>query len=261
MAFIDDMEVEGITCTDDQTTSITGDENQSLDNDIPSEPDILTDDHDYDHDDRSVQYVQEYRNKWDEMSFRRHLLLPHIISGYLQLSFNLVMISFIMYALASFVSSVHGDIDSKVSEYSGAILNEIAECHNNHRANLCGTPAEVPVLRPTCAMWERCMARDPTTVARTKLSAHTIGEILNNFVEPLSYKAMGFFTFFLFCFIIASNIAFKLGASKPVIASASSLVPEWNADDSRRQAPLTIRQRRPSSGYRKMIQSADVTRY
>ena len=58
---------------------------------------------------------------WDEESVRRHLLLPHLMSGYLQLGFNVAMIAFIMYTLASFVNSVHYDIDNRVSEYSSGM--------------------------------------------------------------------------------------------------------------------------------------------
>ncbi|XXQ39786.1 Brl1/Brr6 domain-containing protein [Plasmodiophora brassicae] len=208
-------------------------------------------------DDDKVVSSSAAASGWDDDAYRRHLLLPHVISGYLQLSFNIVIISFVMYALASFVSSVHGDIDNKVSEFSGTILNEIAECHNNYRANRCGTTDEVPAMRTTCAMWERCMARDPTTVARTKLSAHTIGEILNGFVEPLSLKAMAFFTLFLFCFIIASNVAFKLGASKPPIANLAFPDGHWGAG-----ATPRIPSSSSQNGYRAIAPAApELARY
>jgi len=34
------------------------------------------------------------------------------------------------------------------------------------------------------------MSRDPREVARARVSAETFAEILNSFVEPISYKAM-----------------------------------------------------------------------
>lgn len=105
------------------------------------------------------------------------------------------------------------------------------------------------------------MSRDPTTVARTKLSAHTIGEILNNFVEPLSYKAMAFFTLFLFCFIIASNLALKMGASKPALATATALIPEWGEQANRSKSPVKLIRPRSASHSVRARASPELTRY
>jgi len=34
------------------------------------------------------------------------------------------------------------------------------------------------------------MNRDPNSVGRAKISAHTFAQIFNSFIEPISYKAM-----------------------------------------------------------------------
>ncbi len=48
-------------------------------------------------------------------------------------------------------------------------------------------------------------------MARARVSAHTIAEILNNFIEPISYKTMTFFAVMLLTVIVGSNIAFGIG--------------------------------------------------
>lgn len=41
------------------------------------------------------------------------------------------------------------------------------------------------------------MSRDPTVVGRARLSAETLGEIVNGFVEPISWKTLVRTTYYL----------------------------------------------------------------
>ena len=41
-----------------------------------------------------------------------------------------------------------------------------------------------------CSTWEVCMNRDPTTIGRAKVSAELIAEVINGFVEPISWKTL-----------------------------------------------------------------------
>ncbi|OAD68057.1 hypothetical protein PHYBLDRAFT_160216 [Phycomyces blakesleeanus NRRL 1555(-)] len=54
------------------------------------------------------------------------------------------------------------------------------------------------------------MERDEREIARTKVSAETIAEIINSFMEPISYKALIFFTIFTIGSLVFSNITFGL---------------------------------------------------
>jgi hypothetical protein len=53
--------------------------------------------------------------------------------------------------------------------------------------------------------------KDPFVVARAKISAHTLAEIFNSFVEPISYKTMIFVCLLLITIIVGSNIGFGIG--------------------------------------------------
>lgn len=41
-----------------------------------------------------------------------------------------------------------------------------------------------------CGVWETCMNRDPTKVGRAKVGAELIAEVVNGFVEPISWKTL-----------------------------------------------------------------------
>jgi hypothetical protein len=41
-----------------------------------------------------------------------------------------------------------------------------------------------------CGAWETCMNRDPTVVGRAKVGAELIAEVINGFVEPISWKTL-----------------------------------------------------------------------
>jgi Di-sulfide bridge nucleocytoplasmic transport domain len=46
-----------------------------------------------------------------------------------------------------------------------------------------------------CGAWETCMNRDPTVVGRAKVGAELIAEVINGFVEPISWKTLvGFYS-------------------------------------------------------------------
>ncbi|KIJ40112.1 hypothetical protein M422DRAFT_256935 [Sphaerobolus stellatus SS14] len=43
-----------------------------------------------------------------------------------------------------------------------------------------------------CEEWKACMAQDASIVSRTRLLAELIGEVVNSFMEPISWRTMIF---------------------------------------------------------------------
>lgn len=119
-----------------------------------------------------------------------HPTLPHILTFYAQLALNLFLIFGAMYIMYSFWSTIRSDVDDKAREATAEILAEMAVCAKHYRENNCQDISSAPALRNLCAEWERCTNRDPKSVGRARVSAHTFAEIFNSFVEPISYKAM-----------------------------------------------------------------------
>lgn len=68
------------------------------------------------------------------------------------------------------------------------ILQDISTCTTLFKANLCEKP--IPAMTHQCAVWETCMARDPRVVGRARVGAEMLAEVVNGFVEPISWKTL-----------------------------------------------------------------------
>lgn len=129
-------------------------------------------------------------------------------------------------------------------------LGEIASCSSAYAQNRCGTEAQAPALSELCESWKRCSARDPTVVGRARVTAETFAEILNGFVDAVSWKTMLFSLLTLSIVVGATNSTlsfFRVNARHaheaplPEAAYASAyppyaLPPDWDG-----RAPLRRR--------------------
>ncbi|KAL8937791.1 MAG: hypothetical protein Q9216_004250 [Gyalolechia sp. 2 TL-2023] len=120
-----------------------------------------------------------------------HPNLPHVLSYYAQFLLNFFLVSVVIYMIYAFWSTIRSDVNEKSKEAASEILVEMAMCARDFRENKCDNQeARVPAMESICNSWEKCMQRDPTMVGRAKVSAHTFAEIINNFFQPISAKAM-----------------------------------------------------------------------
>jgi hypothetical protein len=55
-------------------------------------------------------------------------------------------------------------------------------------ANNCDNPP--PVLVSQCHEWQSCMERDASLVGQTRLLAELIGEVINGFMEPITWRTL-----------------------------------------------------------------------
>ncbi|PPQ62775.1 hypothetical protein CVT24_000469 [Panaeolus cyanescens] len=117
--------------------------------------------------------------------------LPYVLLGYLQFFFNLSLILIFLYLFIQFILTVQRDVEHRISEYSQDIIQEISMCAAQYRNNLCDTNP-IPAMVQQCANWQTCMNRDPTVVGRAKVGAELIAEVVNGFVEPISWKTLIF---------------------------------------------------------------------
>lgn len=138
----------------------------------------------------------------------QHPTVPHILSWYAQLAFNLFLLGGCAYLIYCFVSAVQGDVDKKSHEAMADIMSEMATCAQQYTINKCEPDTRIPAMQTVCENWSKCMQRDPARVARAKVSAQTFAEIFNSFVEAISYKAMAFTFIMVFGCFAASNFAF-----------------------------------------------------
>lgn len=115
---------------------------------------------------------------------------PSLLAKYLQLFFNAAIILGCLYAIYSFWTTIQADVNRASEDAAAETLAEMAACAKSYVDNRCAGDSRLPALETVCSNWEMCMNRDPNSVKRAKLSAHTFAEILNSFVEPISLKTM-----------------------------------------------------------------------
>jgi Di-sulfide bridge nucleocytoplasmic transport domain len=87
-------------------------------------------------------------------------------------------------------------------------------CAERFRLNRCGTDMAVPALDGACAQWARCMARDPAIVGKARVAAETFAEIVNGFVDVISWKSMIFCLAVLVVIVRAANSTFNFFRSQ-----------------------------------------------
>lgn len=115
---------------------------------------------------------------------------PSLLAKYLQLFFNSAIILGCLYAIYSFWTTIQADVNRASEDAAAETLAEMAACAKSYVDNRCAADSRLPALESVCSNWELCMNRDPNSVKRARLSAHTFAEILNSFVEPISLKTM-----------------------------------------------------------------------
>ena len=158
--------------------------------------------------------------------------LPNVISGYVQLSVNLVVLFAFIFALLQCYLVVKSDVDMKVEEYSAEIMHEIEICSRNYYENRCEPETRIPAMEAQCNLWTQCMERNPMLVGRAKVSAHTIAEAINGFVEPISYKTMIFIFLVVIAFVCVSNLAMWLTRARPPPPPSPSFSPWLSSNHS-----------------------------
>ena len=127
-----------------------------------------------------------------------HPSLPSTLSYYVQFLLNCVFAFCLMYILYGIFSTIRNDIDERAIMESSEILAEMAVCAREFKDNKCERDTRVPAMESVCNGWEKCMARDPYKVGRSRLSAGMFAEIFNSFIEPISVKAIVSFMLLLF---------------------------------------------------------------
>lgn len=137
-----------------------------------------------------------------------HPTVPHILSFYAQLAFNLFLLGGCAYLIYCFWAAVQGDVDKKSHEAMADIMAEMAICARSYAENRCDPATRLPALETVCNNWYKCAHQDPARVGRAKVSAHTFAEIFNSFVEPISWKAMFFAFGLVFACFFTTNMAF-----------------------------------------------------
>ncbi|QSZ37297.1 hypothetical protein DSL72_009391 [Monilinia vaccinii-corymbosi] len=141
--------------------------------------------------------------------------LPNILSYYAQLALNTFVVGLIMFGVYTFWTTIRSDVDKASQKATAEVLSEMAHCAKQYAENRCEPSMRLPALETICNNWESCMTMDPNSVGRARISAKTFAEILDSFIQPISYKAMIFVALIFTLSIAVNNMAFGMFRSKP----------------------------------------------
>jgi len=119
-----------------------------------------------------------------------HQSIPVVVSAYLRLFVHASWVALVIYILFACFRVVQQDMAHRVYEAAESVSLQIAECTKNYLQNRCAPETRVPASEAACTIWEKCMYQDPAKVGRAKVSAATIAEILNGFVNELHWKTI-----------------------------------------------------------------------
>ncbi|ORX37705.1 Di-sulfide bridge nucleocytoplasmic transport domain-domain-containing protein [Kockovaella imperatae] len=155
----------------------------------------------------------------------RHTEIPSLLIGYVQVFVNVAVVLAVLYLFLHLLLAIRRDVHDRMIEVSTEILQEIAECNHLYLTNRCDPALRVPAMDAPCKAWEACLKRDPTKVQRTSVLAETFASVINSFVEPISWKTMGFTLSTLSFLVILTNSALWNLRSK---TSSPSRQPEYD---------------------------------
>lgn len=117
-----------------------------------------------------------------------HQNFSYTLSTYLQLVYN----AGVLVVLAYFLNVINSDVSRKMEERSSKIIRDATWCQHQYVSNMCGTGQAPPHLvdNKRCLELEHCMEADPDNVRRISMYASLLAEVIGEFVQPLSYRAV-----------------------------------------------------------------------
>ncbi|KAK6357872.1 hypothetical protein TWF730_007229 [Orbilia blumenaviensis] len=162
-----------------------------------------------------------------------HRDIPQVLSQYLQLTVNILIAALGCYLVYLIVITIQRDVDRKIQDYTAIAQLEVTACNAKLLENRCQPGLMVPGMADQCMKWRACAEKDPYNTGKSQVSAETFAEIINGFVEPISYKSMVFCMVLVFGCVFFSNFAFGFFRAKvgghpaPVMAAAAPRFVEY----------------------------------
>jgi len=112
---------------------------------------------------------------------------------YFRLGFAFVALGCILALVLVCAYTLHCDVQRKLQLSAKEASIEIEQCAQNYLENKCDPQERVPFANDYCREMEKCMSRDPYEVTlSSSLGAMLLAEVLNSFVEPLTFKTLSF---------------------------------------------------------------------
>ncbi|KAI8643073.1 Di-sulfide bridge nucleocytoplasmic transport domain-containing protein [Parasitella parasitica] len=144
-----------------------------------------------------------------EPVYLRHQDISDTVIVYVQMIFNIIVSATFLYIFINVMLTVRQDFRLKAVERIQELYKEKMICSNNYNMNQCGHDDRIPAIEDMCNEWASCMNRE-VVVPQAQASAEAIAEIINSFVEPISYKTFFFSSFLMLGVVVFSNLGFGI---------------------------------------------------
>ncbi|BGP39958.1 hypothetical protein JCM10450v2_003938 [Rhodotorula kratochvilovae] len=147
---------------------------------------------------------------------------PYVLLGYLQFGSLTLLALLVLSLFALFLFTLYTDIQARLAELTLELRSEIVQCAKKFMDNGCAAPNRFPALERSCVEWEECMHREVVVHGKTRVVAETIAEVVNGFVDVISFKTMLFVLLTLGITIYGSSTALSVLASRARAAPPAS---------------------------------------
>ena len=118
--------------------------------------------------------------------------IPSLLHEWAHLLYNLFLLCVVAAIIATVIVTLYGDYSIKYRDLQRQMVQQNIQCQQHFMDNKCLPETRVPALQEKCQEWEHCMWREGDSVAGAKITATVLAEILDSFVQTLSYKTMAF---------------------------------------------------------------------
>ncbi|KAF7683377.1 Nucleus export protein BRR6 [Astathelohania contejeani] len=130
---------------------------------------------------------------------------PLIMIRYLHLLLNFIVIFLLSYILISLVLMLKNDIKYKIDNSKQVLRGIIEESRRKYMENRCDPSTRPPALRKQCMEWECMMNRNENSIEMSKIMMEVVGELVDGFIQKVSYKSVGLGMIFLIIFLKYRN--------------------------------------------------------
>ncbi|GAA5916690.1 hypothetical protein JCM6882_002268 [Rhodosporidiobolus microsporus] len=147
---------------------------------------------------------------------------PYVLLGYLQFGSLTLLAVLVLSLLLLFLYTLYNDILTRLSSLTLELRAEILQCAKSYVDNRCAPETRLPAMESRCAAWEECMNREVVVGGKTRVVAETLAEVVNGFVDVISFKTMLFVLLTLFLTIYGSSVALSILPSRSSTAPPPS---------------------------------------
>lgn len=160
------------------------------------------------------------RRVWSE-----NVDLPYILSGYVQVAMNIVVVGILIYIMANFIITIQNDVSMRTEIMLEKERKRIAHCATEYQVYHCDADRVGSAVVSLCENLKACMNLPDPRIERSAVAAETFAQIVNTFVHNISYKTMGFVMVLVFGGLYFSNHAISAYRSNHVMHHQHSIVP------------------------------------